>query len=87
MNINNDDKTQSSIKFDRYVWDEVKEFTDNKATMMIIPKFINGVVTCQVRTKKGYITIKEGEYIVKKEDDYYRYSSEEFKQLSELSEI
>lgn len=54
-----------AVQFTRNNWDEILEFTKGEAKDFAIPRTPDGIATCGIPSIYGYITVKEGEYIIK----------------------
>jgi len=54
-----------AIKFTRINWDEVKDFTQNKAHSLKCERRINGIGSCIINTLEGNMTAIENDYIIK----------------------
>ena len=54
-----------AIQFTRLNWEEIQQFTNNKATSLTIERRINGACTCIIQTLEGNMTANEGDWIIK----------------------
>ena len=54
-----------AIQFTRLNWEEIQQFTNNKATSLTIERRINGECTCIIQTLEGNMTANEGDWIIK----------------------
>ena len=73
-------RTIQAVQFTRDNWDEIQEFTKGEAKDFTIPRTPGGIATCGVPSVFGYITVKEGEYIIKtsKRNHFIRISEANF---------
>ena len=54
-----------AIQFTRLNWEEIQQFTNNKAISLTIERRINGECTCIIQTLEGNMTANEGDWIIK----------------------
>ncbi len=74
-----------AIKFTRLNWDEVKDFTQNKAHSFRTEKMINGKSYCKIPTLEGEHIATEEDYIIKGvAGEFYPCKSDIFEKTYEL---
>ena len=61
-----------AIQFTRLNWEEIQQFTNNKAISLTIERRINGECTCIIQTLEGNMTANEGDWIIKEPFDKIR---------------
>ena len=54
-----------AIQFTRLNWEEIQQFTNNKAISLTIERRINGECTCIIQTLEGNMLANEGDWIIK----------------------
>jgi hypothetical protein len=76
-----------AVKFTRNNFQEIKEFTEEKAHSLTIEKRIDGVATCIISTLEGHITATEGDFIIKGvQNEFYPCKPDIFEKTYELVE-
>jgi hypothetical protein len=76
-----------AVKFTRSNFNEIKEFTQQKAHSLTIERRIDGVATCIISTLEGQMTSREGDYIIKGiEGEFYSCKENIFEKTYEFVE-
>jgi hypothetical protein len=76
-----------AVKFTRNNFQEIKEFTEEKAHSLTIERRIDGVATCIISTLEGHMTATEGDFIIKGvQNEFYPCKPDIFEKTYELVE-
>jgi len=76
-----------AVRFRRNNFQEIKEFTEEKAHSFTIERRIDGVATCIIPTLEGQHIATEGDFIIKGvENEFYPCKPDIFEKTYELAE-
>ena len=64
-------KPFQAVQFTRDNWDEVLQFTENRAKDLTIPRSPSGIASCGIPSLFGFITVREGDFIIKVTGGWY----------------
>lgn len=74
-----------AMLFTREKYDGLREFTNNAANQLKIPRSPNGVAECNIDTLEGPFTATEGDYIIKGvQGEFYPCKPDIFEQTYEM---
>jgi hypothetical protein len=76
-----------AVKFTRNNFQEIKDFTEEKAHSLTIERRIDGVATCIIPTLEGQHIATEGDFIIKGvQNEFYPCKPDIFEKTYELVE-